>query len=507
VLFSKLCKFDGTKTVILSVRDFQQVSGRAGRKGFDDQGTVVVQAPEHVIENKYLEAKAGGDAKKLRKVVKKKPPEKGYLHWDEATFKRLVSSPSEPLVSRFQVTHGMLLNILSRPGDGCRAMQRLVRDSHETATSKRALGRTSFQLFRSLVERNIIEIMPKGSGRKLRVNLDLQADFSLNHALSLYLLDTIKLLDPQSETYALDLLTLCEAIVENPDVILRRQLDRLKTWKMQEMKMAGIEYDERIAELEKLEYPKPNREFIYDTFNQFSATHPWVGTENIRPKLIAREMFEHFLSFDEYIRDYELQRSEGLLLRYLSEVYKVLVQTVPEAARSDETLEMIAYFGAMIRGVDSSLVDEWEKLRNPLYVSPADADQTVEAAKPLDITRDKRAFTALIRNEVFNVVRALAVRDYALVLTLVETTETAASLEAAMAPYYESHQRVDTDRRARLTEHGQIAPGGDGKTWTIKQTLVDPQGHNDWGLDLIVDLERSRAEARPVLVLSRLGAF
>ena len=155
-------------------------------------------------------------------------------------------------------------------------------------------------------------------GRYLRVNVDLQDDFSMDHTLSLYLLERSRCSTATRPGYALDVLTLVESILENPESILRRQLDRLKDRQMAELKAEGMEYDQRMEELEKLEYPKPQREFVYETFNAFADRHPWVGQENIRPKSIAREMFENFRSFDEYVRDYDLQRVEGLLLRHLS---------------------------------------------------------------------------------------------------------------------------------------------------------------------------------------------
>ena len=310
VLFSRLCKFDGQKTGILSARDFHQISGRAGRKGFDNLGWVVAQAPEHVVENLKLAGKAARDGKK---AVKRQAPEKNFANWDKNTYLRLIAAPPERLTSRFQVSHGMLLNVLSRAGDGCATMQKLIRDSHESPKAKKAHTRRGWQLFRSLVERKIIEFIPKIRRERatLRVNATLQDDFSMDHELSMYLLETIPLIDPEQPDYALILLTLVESIVEDPDIILRKQLDKLKTQKMAEMKMEGIEYDQRIDELEKLEHPKPNREFVYSTFNAFAARHPWVGQENIRLKSIAREMFESFRSFSDYIRDYELQRAEN----------------------------------------------------------------------------------------------------------------------------------------------------------------------------------------------------
>src|SRR5882672_19375 len=356
VLFTKLCKFDGQKTGILSARDFHQIAGRAGRKGFDNIGWVVAQAPEHVIENLKLAEKSARDGKK---TVKRQPPEKNFVNWDKNTFARLIVAPPEKLISRFQVTHGMLLNVLGRNGDGCRAMQQLIARCHDTPRQKQAHVRRAWQLFRSLLDRKIVEIVPPDAeGRYLRVNVELQEDFSMDQALSLYLFDTIPLVDPQQPDYALILLTLVESIVEDPDIILRKQLDKVKDQKMAEMKMEGLDYDKRMEELEKLEYPKPNREFIYSTFNTFADKHPWVGQENIRPKSIAREMFESFRSFADYIKIYDLQRAEGLLLRHLSSVHKVLKQTVPDAAKNDQIREMELYLGTMIRQVDSSLLDE-----------------------------------------------------------------------------------------------------------------------------------------------------
>src|SRR5258708_2268454 len=236
---------------------------------------------------------------------------RNFVNWDKQTSLRLIQARPERLTSRFQVSHAMLLHVLNRKGDGCRAMQSLIRDCHETPKAKKDHTKRAWQLFRSLLQRRIIEFIPRtDDGAYLRVNVELQDDFSMDQTLSLYLLETLPLIDPQSPDYPLVLLTLVESILQDPDIILRQQLDKLKSAKMAEMKMAGIEYDERIEELEKLEYPKPNREFVYSTFNAFADKHPWVGQENIRPKSIAREMFESFRSFSDSIRDYELQRAE-----------------------------------------------------------------------------------------------------------------------------------------------------------------------------------------------------
>jgi superfamily II RNA helicase len=514
VLFSRLCKYDGQKTGILSARDFHQIGGRAGRKGFDDLGWVVAQAPEHAVENLKLEEKAARGGKK---AVKRKPPEKNFVNWDKNTFARLKAAQPERLTSRFQVSHGMLLNMLSRKGDGCRAMQRLLRDCHETPKVKKDHTKRAWQLFRSLVDRKIIEFIPKTEeGAYLRVNVELQEDFSMDQVLSLYLLETLPTVDPQQPDYPLVLLTLVESILEDPDIILRKQLDKLKSQKMAEMKMAGIEYDERMEELEKLEYPKPNREFIYSTFNAFADKHPWVGQENIRPKSIAREMFESFRSFSDYIRDYELQRAEGVLLRHLNSVYKVLAQTVPDTAKTDPVREMELYLGSMIRQVDSSLLDEWAKMRDPSYqraetkeVRPPGAE---EAAA--DVTRDTKAFSAAIRNRIFSFLRGLVNADFEQALTYLSTPQdpegqpwTGERLQQALDAYHAEHERICLEPNARNLRHTYVLPAEDKRTWRVQQMLVDPEEHNDWVAEFEVDLDRSREAAEPVLRLVRLGSL
>jgi len=512
VLFTRLCKFDGEKTGILSARDFHQIGGRAGRKGFDDRGWVVAQAPEHVIENLKLAEKSARDGKK---TVRRRPPEKNFVNWDKKTFERLITASPERLISRFQVTHGMLLNVLSRAGDGCLAMQRLIRDCHETPRQKKGHTRRGWQLFRSLLDRKIVEFIPPGpSGQKLRVNVELQDDFSMDQTLSLYLLETIPLLDPEQPDYALVLLSLVEAILEDPHIILRKQLDRVKDQKMAEMKMEGIEYDQRMEELEKLEHPKPNREFIYSTFNAFADRHPWVGQENIRPKSIAREMFENFRSFADYIRDYELQRAEGVLLRHLNSVFKVLAQTVPDTAKNEPVQEMELYLGAMLRQVDSSLLDEWEKLRDPNYqraetkeVRPPAAEGSVQ-----DITRDTKAFTAAIRHRLFTFLRGLGIGDYEAALEAVSEAVDADGepwnpdrLAAVLDAYHTEHERICLDPNARNIRHTYVTPSEDKKTWRVQQMLVDPEEHNDWVAEFVVDLPASRAANELVLLLRRIG--
>ncbi len=507
VLFTRLCKYDGEKTAILSVRDFHQVAGRAGRKGFDDQGSVVCQAPEHVIENLKAEQKAGDDPAKKRKLVKRKPPEKGYVHWDRATFTRLVNSLPEPLVSRFQVTHGMILSVLQRPGrthDGCRALARLIRASHGTDVAKRQHGHTAWVLFRSLVDAGVVHLRAGADGkRRYEVNAALQDDFSLHQTLSLYLLEAIEALERESEYYGLDVITLVESVLENPEAILLRQVDKLKTERMAELKAQRVEYEKRIEELEKIEYPKPNKDFIYDTFNLFAAHHPWVGQENIRPKSIAREIFENFWSFDDYVKEYDLERSEGVLLRYLSDAYRSLVQGVPRDARDATVTEAIRYFRDMLRTVDSSLLDEWERMQGLGDDRPPPVPEP-----PPDITRSPRPFAALVRRAMQHLVRTLAKGDYVMASRLVDVDPgdepwTAARFDAALTDFWHEHAVMRADHEARsprntiLTEHPE--------RWQLRQILMDGDEANDWVIEATVDIPRSREAQRPVVIVERIG--
>ena len=514
VLFSRLSKFDGEKTAVLSARDFHQIAGRAGRKGFDERGYVVAQAPEHVIENRRMDEKA----KTGRKVVRRKPPRRNFAPWDRQTFERLVRARPERLTSRFAVSHGMLLNVLSRRGDGCAAMRRLVRESHEPDAAKRAHRRRGWQLFRALAARGVVEITPRSpDGSTVRVNVELQDDFSMDQTLSLYLIEAVPALDPDAETHARDLLTLVESILENPTAILRRQLDKLKAEAVAEMKAAGLDYEERMEKLEEIEHPKPLADFVYATFNDFADRHPWVGEENVRPKSIAREMFETWFSFADYVREYGLERVEGLLLRHLSSVCKVLRQTVPDGLKTDDVVEMELYLRDLVRRVDSSLLDEWERMRDPDFrAAPAGAPEPAVPgrAEPVDVTGDARAFTAAVRARVFALLRAWSTGDDEAALEVLDSALdgagrpwTAERLARAREAFTAENGGLRLDPEGRNRRHTHTRPADDGASWRVEQMLADLEGHNDWVAELDVDLTASRAAAEPVIRLLRLESL
>jgi Domain of unknown function (DUF3516) len=503
------CKYDGDKVRILSVRDFQQISGRAGRKGFDDKGFVVALAPEHAVENLRLEAKAVNAGK--RKFVRKKPPEWGYVHWDKAIFERLIISEPEALTSRFQVTHGMLLQVLGRPEGGCSAMKNLVKDSLETPQRKRQHKKHAFELLRSLLQAGVVEFRSAADGGGIRLHDELQDNFSLLQALGLYVVDAVERLPQESPSYVLDVITLVEAVIEDPEVILRAQVDKLKGLKVAELKAAGVEYDERMAELEKIEHPKPNLEFLTASFAAFAADHPWVLRDGLKPKSVARDMIENLQPFGGYVKEYGLMRSEGLLLRYLAEVYKTLSQTIPELARTPELDDAIEYLGSLIRGVDSSLLDEWERLKHPERVLALSPEEELEP-EANDITRDKRAFTALIRNLMLSLLRTLADRDYELFLELVESDAevrgeaplTAADIDRAFRALFSAGEFISLDADARNPINTSIEVGAE--DWQVTQAIVVGDEVSEYCVKGRVDLKRSRAERRPVFVLEQVGA-
>ncbi|MBE2252305.1 MAG: DUF3516 domain-containing protein [Myxococcus sp.] len=488
VLFTQLCKFDGEKTGVLSVRDFQQISGRAGRKGFDDVGYVVAQAPAHAIENlKLQQKKAEG-----KKVTLQKPPTKGYAHWDATTFERLRTSLPEKLESRFTITHGLIVNLLQAYEgasiSGYRRLVELVGLSHTSAGTRARLLKHARMLLRALLGAGIVlhEKRTATAPPILRVAQGLQDNFSLNHTLSLYLIETLPALEPEKETWPLDVLSLVESILENPDVVLWAQVDAAKGEKIRELKAQGVEYDQRMEELEKVTHPKPNAEFIYGTFDEFAKKHPWVQHDNVRPKSVARDLFERCMTFPEYVKEYGLQRSEGVVLRYLSDAYKTLIQNVPETVRTEPLEDIAAYLFTTIKHTDSSLLEEWEAMREGralgLVVRPGD-----ELPKPKrDLAKDLKTLNARARAEMHQLLKLLANKEYE---ELVEQQPewTVDRLEEAMAPYWAERERIDTTPRARQPKWTALTEDGP-RRWVVTHSLVDAEGEPDWFLEGVIDL-------------------
>ncbi len=505
VVFTQLFKYGGQSTKTLAVRDFKQIAGRAGRRGFDDIGYVVAQAPPHTIDNLKAEAKAAAKGGKS-KAVKKKPPERGFVNWDENTFQKLIESPSEKLSSSFLMRHGMLLNVLSRRDeDGCEALRKIIRSSHEAPAKKSALRKRAFELFRGLVEGKILTIIPpdeRTTPAKIKLNIDLQEDFTLNQALATYMIEAIPKLNREDPAYPLNVISLAEAIVEDPSQVIRKQVDKAKDKLVAQMKADGMEYDARMDALEQVEHPKPGKDFIYQTYNDFVITNPWAKEASVKPKSIAREMFEDYSSFEDYIKTYGLEKSEAILLRHLSEVYKILAQTVPPSAKTEELEEAEAFFGEMLRTTDSSIIDEWEKLKNPqsTIIHPK------SPIRPPAYTRNKTALTQATRTAILNFIKLLSQNNPTAALQEIPSENlTPADLTVFLNTHYETHGLIRLDPEARNKKHTHIEEVPEKKIWEIHQTIIDQEDLNDHTATFELNLEKSDQTSSPSLTLISLS--
>ena len=505
VVFTGLSKYDGTRTRHLQVREFHQIAGRAGRAGYDTAGTVVVQAPEHEVENARLVAKAGDDPKKLKRVQRKKAPE-GFVSWTSATFERLVSGVPEPLTSHLRVSNSMLLNVIARPGDAFGAMRTLLTDNHESLRSQRRLVHRAIQDYRGLLTGGVIERLerPDAEGRTVRLTVDLPPNFALNQPLSAFALAAIDILDVESETFALDVVSMIEATLDDPRQILYAQERRARGEAIGEMKSEGIEYEERMVLLEDVTYPKPLEELLDVAFEAYTKGHPWLVELEVSPKAVVREMWERAMTFGEYIAFYGLTRSEGSLLRYLSDAYRALRTGVPAAARTEAVEDITIWLGELVHQVDSSLLDEWEQLTNP--EDEAGPDVVPQTAKTRPLTGNTRAFTVMVRNAMFRRVELAALRRY-WDLGQLDAAEgfDGNAYQAAIEPYYLLHSDIGTGPNARGPALLQIIK--EPERWRVRQIFDDPAGDGDWGIEAEVDLTASDEAGELVLKVTHVGEW
>ncbi|MDT4960610.1 MAG: hypothetical protein QOF87_257 [Pseudonocardiales bacterium] len=501
VVFAALSKYDGQRTRQLQVREFHQIAGRAGRAGFDTAGTVVVQAPEHEVENARLVLKAGDDAKKRRKVVRKKPPE-GFVSWSKNTHDRLLSSQPEHLTPQFRVTPAMVLNVIARPGDAFAAMRNLIMSNHSPDSARRTQVRDAIRAYRALLAAGVIERLdvPDEAGRVVRLTADLPVNFALNQPLSTFALAALDLLDLGSETYALDVVSVFEATLEDPRQILRAQQHAARGEAVAGMKADGIEYDERMELLTEVTWPKPLDELLTATFAIYRTSHPWLDEDQLSPKSVVRDMWERAMTFTEYVSFYGLSRSEGTVLRYLSDAYRALRSGVPDAARTEAVTDIIEWLGAVVRQTDSSLLDEWEQLT--AGVTPVTAP--VLPPPPATLTSNVRAFTVLVRNAMFRRVELAALRRYDVLGELDSTAGwDAERWRDAVEAYFTEYDRMGTGGDARNPALLQVEPGE--RVWRVRQVFDDPAGDRDWAISAEVDLAASDAAGEPVVAVSHVG--
>ena len=504
VLLTSLSKYDGNVTRLLQAREFHQIAGRAGRAGFDEAGLVVVQAPEHVIANERALVKAGDDPKKRRKVVRKKPPP-GMVSWGRPTFERLVAAEPEPLKSSFAVSHAMLLNVISRAGDCFASMRHLLTDNHEDRPAQRRHIHRAIGIYRTLLAGGVVEKLtePDEQGRMARLTVDLQEDFALNQPLSPLALAAIELLDANSPEYPLDVLSVIESTLDNPRPVLAAQLFRAKGEAVAEMKAEGLDYETRTELLEEVSYAQPLADLLESAYQIYRQGHPWVADYELAPKSVARDMYERAMTFTEYIAWCGLARSEGLLLRYLADAYKALRQTVPDEVKTDELVDLVEWLGEMVRQVDSSLLDEWERLVNPDEAEAVAAGQLDE--RPPPVTGNVRAFRVLVRNALFRRVELAAIRRWDELGELDEEAGWNADAWAdALGPYFAEHNDIGTGADARGPAM-LIIDDSDKDVWRVRQIFDDPAGDHDWGFSAEVDLIGSDEAGEAVIWLTAVG--
>ncbi|WP_312172327.1 DUF3516 domain-containing protein [Microbacterium sp.] len=499
VLLTALTKFDGTRMRQLSAREFHQIAGRAGRAGFDTAGTVVAQAPEHESENVAAIKKAGDDPKKKRKIVRKKAPD-GFVSWGEPSFRKLIDAEPETLTSHMQITSAMMLNVIGRGGDVFGNMRALVYDNHEPRKRQRELALRAIGIYRTLLESGVVEQTDDG---EIRLTVDLQPNFALNQPLSPFALAAFELLDPDPSagtgtgSYALDMISIVESTLDDPRAILGQQEFQARGEAVAVMKREGIEYDERMELLEEVTYPKPLDELLSAAFETFSAAQPWIRDFELHPKSVVRDMYERAMSFGEYVAFYKIARSEGVVLRYLSDAYRAASQTIPEELKDEDLRDLIEWLGELVRQVDSSLLDEWEELVNGVLQDP-DEEPIVPPA-PKRLTSNVRAFRTLVRNELFRRVQ-LAAREDVASLAELDPSFGADAWSDALDGYFADHDEILTGANARSSQLLLLTEGT--TEWTVRQILDDPAGDHDWGISATVDLAASDEEGAAVVTVT-----
>lgn len=524
VLMTALTKYDGTRMRQLSAREFHQIAGRAGRAGYDTAGTVVVMAPDHEIENAAQILKAGDDLKKQKKIVRKKAPQ-GFVNWTEQSYDRLVAAEPEPLQPQMKLTAAMLINVIARGGDVFENVRSLVFDNHEPQARKYELARRALAIFRTLVQAGVVEVLPPREGSKsvaqggsqatdldssrIALTVELQPNFALNQPLSPFALAAIEMLDPEVELgrgsdaappassvgtghYALDVVSVIEATLDDPRPVLSQQQFRARGEAVAAMKREGIEYDERMELLEEITWPKPLDALLAQAYEVFASSQPWIRDFELSPKSVVRDMFERALSFGEFVSLYQLARSEGLVLRYLSDAYRAIRQTVPVDAQTPDLLDLIEWLGELVRQVDSSLVDEWEQLINPAD----DPTAPVVPPAPPSILTNRRAFVVLVRNEMFRRVQLAALQRDDELVELDPDVDWPAALDA----YFDEHDAIGTGGAARSSAYVDIDESAAAEgVWRVEQTIDDPAGDHDWRIRADVDLAASEEEGTAVV--------
>lgn len=500
VVLTALTKFDGTKMRKLRAREFHQIAGRAGRMGFDTEGLVIAEAPEFEIENAKALAKAGNDPKKLKKIKRKKAPE-GFVTWNENTFDKLIDAAPETLVPHMKITHSMVLNEVEQGGDARYRIDRLIDDSAQTPEQKERLHARADEIFQTLFDTNVIETEDRDDGGKdYFMTVDMPDDFALDQPLSPFLLAALELLDPESDTYALDVISMVEATLEDPKQVLRAQERQARDEAMIRMKEDGLDYDERMDRLQEITYPKPLEDMLQAAFDEYRHDVPWANDYWLSPKSVVRDMVETASDFTGYIARYNIARSEGTLLRYLSDAYRALARTVPQEKRDEQLDDIISWLRVVVRSIDSSLVDEWENAGTGTDASEAAANLAAPGAKQA-VVEDRRGLTVLVRNAMFRRVQ---------LMDLDKPDELGAldkdwgygvhEWEDTLDDYYDEHEYVNIDAKARSGELFILDESKENSehSWKVRQIIDDSDGDHDWAITGTVDLDTTQSSGEVV---------
>ena len=500
VVLTALTKYDGHRMRRLRAREFHQIVGRAGRSGFDIEGMVIAEAPEHDIENARLLAKAGNDPKKIHKIKKKHAPE-GFVTWNRQTFERLIDAVPETLKPRMRITHSLVLSEVVQGGDAYGRVRRLIEDSAQPPEEKIALAVRSDEIFDTLIAAGVIErVEAEGDAVGYVTTIDLPEDFALDQPLSPFLLAALELLDPEDDAYALDVISMAEATLENPRQVLRAQERQERDRAMADMKADGIEYEERLERIADITYPKPLEDLLGAAYERYCQEVPWARDFELAPKSVLRDMLETASDFKEYVGRYKIARSEGTLLRYLSDAYRVLDRTIPADKRDERLEDVIAWLGFLVRSVDSSLMDEWESAGSVLDAAPPKASD--------EVVRDRRGLTVLVRNALFRRVR-LASLGKAGELGKLDQDWGCGEVrwQHALDAFHEAHESILTDADARSMDFLAIDETDEktGHLWRVHQIFSDSDGDRDFGIVAEVDLDATQEEGEAVFRNFRVG--
>lgn len=495
VLLTGLAKYDGKRQRILKSREFHQIAGRAGRAGFDTEGTVVVEAPEHEIENAKARRRIGDDPKRLKKL-KKKSAREGEISWSEQTFQRLTEAEPEQLSSQFQVSNSMVLNVLARHGNGYEHMRHLLRTNHDTRTKQNKHILTTLDLFRGLLRAGLVQKSTKGLdiyGRPYHLVRELPLDFALNQPLSPFALAALSLLDPESDTFYLDVISVFESILDDPNQVLLAQQRRARNREIAELKAEGYDYTQRVAMAEEITWPMPLAELLDEAYDTFAETNPWVKEFDLSPKSVVREMIESGMTFSDLIATYGLARSEGVVLRYLTDAWRTLRQSVPDDYMTPQLDDVIVWLGELIRQVDSSLVDEWAEMAGedkPISQQDLDRELAFGVEDPTALTANRRAFTIMVRNYFFRLVQLFALEREQQLAEAVSYLDSAPDFPAALDDYFDDYDDIDYGPAARGPEYFLVDDSA-GRQWEVRQILKDPEGDNAYQFVGTVDLDAS----------------